>query len=83
MHVRSRSHGTGRKYFYACSGYHLRGRTVCENNADAPMTNTNEILIEAVLDDVLDDEVVNDSIDEALRLLQGDDESVRPRRLET
>jgi site-specific DNA recombinase len=60
MHVRSRSHGTGRKHFYACSGYHLRGRTVCENNADAPMIDANEILIEALLDDVLDEDMVTD-----------------------
>jgi Recombinase zinc beta ribbon domain len=50
LHVRSQSHGTGRKYFYTCSGYHLRGRTVCANGADAPMDDTNDVLIEALLD---------------------------------
>jgi hypothetical protein len=32
------------------------------------MTDANEILIEALLDDVLDEGIVNDSVDEALRL---------------
>ena len=82
LYVRSRSRGTGRKYFYACSGYHLRGRTVCENGADAPMDDTNDVLIEALLDDVLDDSLVTDSVDEALRLLQGDDDSDRLSAIE-
>jgi site-specific DNA recombinase len=74
LRVRSRSHGTERKFFYGCTGHHERGTTVCTNNADVPMADANEIVIEALLDDVLDEDIVNDSIDEALRLLQGDDE---------
>ena len=54
LQVRSRGHGHGRKYFYGCSGYHERGRTVCANKADVPMDDANEIVIEALLDDVLD-----------------------------
>src|SRR5262249_15621884 len=69
-------------YFYACSGYHLRARTVCENNADAPMMDTNEILREALLDEVLDEKIVTESVNEALRLLQGEDSSVRIAALE-
>jgi len=38
MKVRSRSHGTGRKHFYGCARYHDRGRTVCTNGSDVPMT---------------------------------------------
>jgi hypothetical protein len=36
------------------------------------MTDANEIVIVALLDDVLDEGIVRDSVGEALRLLQGD-----------
>jgi site-specific DNA recombinase len=72
LHVRSWSHGKGRKYFYACSGYHLRGTTVCTASVDAPMADTNEIVIEALLDEVLDPSIVRDAAEEAVRLIVGD-----------
>jgi site-specific DNA recombinase len=83
LKVRSRAHGHGRKHFYGCSGYHERGRTVCPNNADVPMQDAEDILIEALLDDVLDQSIVQDSIDEALRLLQGDGVAERVDQVET
>ena len=72
LKVRSRAHGTGRKQFYGCSGYHERGRTVCTNVADVPMVDADDIVIEALLDDVLDERLLEDSVNEALRLLQGE-----------
>ncbi|MGB7220742.1 MAG: recombinase family protein, partial [Vicinamibacterales bacterium] len=71
LKVRSRSHGHDRKHFYGCSRYHERGRTVCPNSADAPMIDANDIVIEALLDDIIDPTIVRDAIDEALRLIQG------------
>ena len=70
--VKSRSHGRGRAYFYGCGGYHNRGRTVCSNYTEIPMMDANGIVIEALLDDVLDLRMLEDSVDEALRLLQGE-----------
>jgi site-specific DNA recombinase len=78
LYVTSRRHGKGRKKFYGCSGYHERG--ICQNVRDVPMTDADEIVSEALLDDVLDQHIVNDSIDEALRLLQGDDERAPTHR---
>ena len=72
LKVRSRSHGNGRKQFYGCAGYHERGRTVCANGADVPMVDADDIVIEALLDDVLDQRLLEDSVSEALRLLQGE-----------
>ncbi len=70
----SRSHGkTARRRFYGCSAYHDRGRTVCANGRDVSMTEANDIVIEALLDDVLDESMVTDAVQEALRLIQGDD----------
>ena len=64
--VKSRSHGRGRAYFYGCGGYHNRGRAVCSNNTEIPMMDGNGIVIEALLDDVLDLRMLEDSVDEAL-----------------
>jgi DNA invertase Pin-like site-specific DNA recombinase len=75
MRVRSRSHGNRRKFFYGCSGYHERGRTVCANGADVPMIEADDIVIEALLDEVLDASILRDSVDAAVRLLQGDDDA--------
>jgi site-specific DNA recombinase len=77
MKVCSRSHGTGRKRFYGCSGYHDRGRTVCTNRADVPMEDANDIVIEALLDDVLDQSMLDEAVDEAVRLRQYDDSAER------
>ena len=46
------------------------------------MDDTYDVMIEALLDDVLDDSLVTDSVDEALRLLQGDDDSDRLSAIE-
>jgi recombinase-like zinc beta ribbon protein/recombinase len=53
--VKSRSHGRRRAYFYACGGYHNRGTAVCSNYTEIPMAAGNDIIIEALLDDVLDE----------------------------
>ena len=70
--ARTRAHGTGRKHFYGCAAYHDRGRTVCQNKADVPMPDADDIVLEALLDDVIDPTIVSDAIDEALNLLRGD-----------
>jgi site-specific DNA recombinase len=69
LQVRSGSHGNGRSHFYGCAWYHERGRTVCANGAKAPMVDADQIVIEALLDDVLDPSIIGEAIDEAVRLL--------------
>ena len=82
LKARSRSHGNGRKHFYGCAWYHERGRTVCANGFDVPMWDADDIVIEALLDDVLDDGLLEESVDEALRLLQGENPADRIAALE-
>ena len=72
MIVKSRSHGHRRAYFYGCGGYHNRGRAVCSSYTDIPMSDGNAIVIEALLDEVLDLSMIEDSVDEGLRVLQGE-----------
>jgi site-specific DNA recombinase len=71
LKVLSRDHGQTRQRFYGCSGYHDRGRTVCENNTYAPMEDVDGLVIEALLDDVLDLSIVRESVDEALQIVTG------------
>jgi hypothetical protein len=73
LRVRSRAHGNGRQAYYGCAGYHERGRTVCTNNADVPMPDADGIVIEALLDEVLDLDILRDATEEAVQLLQGVD----------
>lgn len=82
LKVRSRRHGNGRKLFYGCSGYHERGRSVCTNNGDVPMEDANDILIEALLDDVLDPTIVADAVDLTLQLVDGTHASGRADMLQ-
>jgi hypothetical protein len=46
------------------------------------MMEANEILIEALLDDVLDESILNDGIREAQLLIEGDNPSDRIQRLD-
>ena len=80
LQVVSRSHGASRKRLYGCSGHHERG--ICTNRADVPMGDADEIVIEALLDDVLDETILTDGIDEAVRQLQGDDVADRVQAIE-
>ena len=73
MKVRTRSHRHVRAKFYGCSGYHDRGRTVCSNGADVPMEDANLMVLEAVLDDVLTPDLVEEAVTEAMRMLQPED----------
>jgi DNA invertase Pin-like site-specific DNA recombinase len=82
LKVRSRKHGKGRAFYYGCAGYHERGKTVCTNNADVPMMDADNIVVEALLDDVLDPSMIQDAVEEALQLLRGDDRNDRVEQLD-
>ena len=84
LKVRTRSHRHFRAKFYGCSGYHDRGRTVCANGVDIPMEDANGIVLEALLDDVLTPEVLDESVEHALQILMGGEKQSEAdrRRLE-
>ena len=82
LKVLCRKHGNGRRYFYGCSAYHNRGHTVCANKAIVPMDDANEIVLEALLDDVLDESMIADAITEATQLLDSDTAAERLRLLD-
>ena len=69
--------GRGRRAPDASSSTAARGITSAggrsaPTGADVPMVDADDIVIEALLDDVLDQQLLEDSVGEALRLLQGE-----------
>jgi DNA invertase Pin-like site-specific DNA recombinase len=71
IYVKSRSHGRRRAFFYGCSSYHLRGRSVCSNGIEVPMDRTNHLLLNAFQSDILRPEHVE-------RVIRGVVTSLRP-----
>jgi hypothetical protein len=71
-----------RSSFYGCASCHDRGKTVCTNAATVPMSDADAIVIEALLDDVLDETMITDAVDEAARIIQGDSGSTANRLAE-
>ena len=69
LHVRSRSHGSRRAFFYACSNYHLRGRSVCVNRLDVAMDATDREVLSAVEKIILAPEVVHPAVEAAMKYL--------------
>jgi site-specific DNA recombinase len=83
LRVRSRKgSGSLRAMFYGCAAYHERGKTVCANKADVPMIEADDIVIEALLDDVLDAQLLVDAVDEALQLVADEQSQDRVPGLE-
>jgi hypothetical protein len=62
LFVRSRSHGSQRAFFYACTSYHRRGRSVCHNHLEAPMLMADDAVLDAVEQYVLNEAVVERAI---------------------
>src|SRR4029434_7454241 len=70
-----------RRRFYGCSAFRERG--TYGNRRVLPMDDADAIVIEALLDDVLDEAMVADAIGEALALLRGDiDEQAAAERFD-
>src|SRR5262249_11195563 len=84
LSVQTRHHGSAgsrqRKRFYGCAGHRDRG--TCANRRVLAMEDADAIVIEALLDDVIDESIVQDAVDAALVILRGDDAGAEQLRLE-
>lgn len=81
--VKTRDHGRKRAYRYGCSSHHLRGRAVCANGLEAMMAEADQLVINAVRQDVLDPEVIGEACDLMLAELEREaDGAARRRQLE-
>jgi hypothetical protein len=56
--VRSRSHGSKRAFFYACSSFHHRGKTVCPNSLEMRLEEADEAIVLALGDELLDTDIL-------------------------
>jgi hypothetical protein len=70
--VKSRAQSNDRRFSYACAGYHERGPAVCRNARGIPLAEGDGIALEALLDDVLDEDMIRESVDEALDVVLAD-----------
>ena len=77
MTVRSSSHG--RQFYYVCASYDHRGRAVCPNALRLPMPTADDAILTKVSDYVLDREVVEGAIADAVRELRPSRDSVEAR----
>ncbi len=69
LSVRSRQHGKRRAFFYVCTAYHTRGRHVCANKQELPMTDANAAVLSAMGEQVLSPAVVEAAVTRALERL--------------
>lgn len=68
LHVRSRSHGAKRAFFYACTSHYSRGPEVCPHVELWPMDAINEEVLAAIAGDVLRPDLVDEVVTKAREL---------------
>ena len=81
MTVRASSHG--RQYYYVCSSYDHRGRTVCPNGLRLPMPAADDAILARITDYVLSPEIVEGAVAGALEELRPSRDSMETRRSAT
>jgi hypothetical protein len=73
MTVRASSHRRGHHLYFICANYDHRGSTVCSNGLRLPMARADEVILAKVSGYVLDSEIVEGAIADAI-------EELRPSR---
>jgi hypothetical protein len=56
--VRSRDHGAKRAFYYACSSYYHKGKTVCPNSLETPMLSADNSVLATLESTVLRPQLV-------------------------
>ena len=80
MTVRSSSYGRRRFFYFICASYDHRGRTVCPNGLPLPMAVADEAILSKLSDFVLDREVVEGAILDAVQELRPSRDTVEAKR---
>lgn len=78
--VRSSSHGRRRFFYVICASYDHRGRTVCANSLPLPMAAADDAILTKLSDYVLDREIVEGAIADAIQELRPSRDAVEARR---
>ena len=82
MMAHSRSHGRQRWRYYVCTGFHNRGRTVCPNSLPLPMREADAAVLAQLRDYVLQPDVIEGAILDAVARLRPQAETVEAQRAE-
>jgi hypothetical protein len=80
MIVRSRSHGRRRAFFYACSSFHHRGKTVCANSLEMPVQAAEEAVLTALERELLDPDMLEEAAARAAARVATSTEDPHARR---
>ncbi len=64
--VKSRDHGRRRAFYYGCSGYHMRGCTVCGNRLLAAMPEADQLVYDMVAEDLERPTVIESALEQTL-----------------
>ena len=80
MIVRSRSHGRQRAYFYACSSYHHRGKTVCPNSLEMRLEAAEDAILSSLERELLDPEILQEAAARAAARVAAPAEHIETRR---
>ncbi len=82
--VRSRAHGSPghrrRVYFYACSSFYHRGRTVCANSLEMRVQDADHALLTALERELLDPEILEAAMARAASRVAAPPEDLETRR---
>ena len=78
MIARSSSHG--RQFYFVCASYDCRGRAVCTNGLRLPMKRAEEAILSKVSDYVLDPDIVEGAIADAILELRPSRDKVDAKR---
>ena len=86
LHVRSRSHGRQRAFFYACTSHYTKGPDVCAHVQQWPMDGLDREVLKAIAGDVLKPELAEEIVAAAREMFEAsersDDREDRRRELE-
>jgi site-specific DNA recombinase len=79
LHVRSRSHGRRRAFFYACTSHYNRGPAVCPHVEQWPMEEIDREVLATIAGDVLTPKLADEVVAAARQMFEA---SARPDRQE-
>jgi site-specific DNA recombinase len=80
MIVQSRSHGRQRAFFYACSSFHHRGKTVCPNSLRMRLEVADDAILSVLERELLDPEILQEAAARAAARVAAPAEDVEARR---
>lgn len=79
-HVMPGRRAASRYRYYVCTGYHNRGAAVCPNGLRVDMETANDAVLNVLRDHILQPDIVEGAIADALQMLRPSDEQIEAQR---